>query len=82
MKINDDYFFGKDLSYKNNLMEKVKEKVENEIPCSQISYVFKKRSMALCFEIPTMNEKNTKDMLLKIDWFMDEHFFKKMDWEN
>ena len=63
-------------------MEKVKEKVENEIPCSQISYVFKKRSMALCFEIPTMNEKNTKDMLLKIDWFMDEHFFKKMDWEN
>ena len=24
-----------------------------------------------------MNEKIAKDLLLKIDWLMDEHFFKK-----
>ena len=33
--------------------------------------------MALCIEIPSMNEKIAKDSLLKIDWLMDELFLKK-----
>ena len=33
--------------------------------------------MALCFEISSTNEKIAKDLLLKIDWLMDEHFLKK-----
>ena len=75
MKINNDCFFGEDLSYEQNLLEKIEEKIEKEIPGSEISYFFKKRSMALCFEIPSMNEKNAKDLLLKIDWLMDRHFY-------
>ena len=65
------------MSYEQNLLEKIEEKIEKEIPGSEISYFFRKRSMALCFEIPSMNEKIAKDLLLKIDWLMDEHFFKK-----
>ena len=77
VKINNDCFFGEDLSYEQNFLEKIEEKIEKEVPGSEISYFFRKRSMALCFEIPSMNEKIAKDLLLKIDWLMDEHFFKK-----
>ena len=77
VKINDDCFFGEDLSYEQIFLEKIEEKIEKEIPGSEISYFFRKRSMALCFKIPSMNEKIAKDLLLKIDWLMDEHFFKK-----
>ena len=77
VKINNDCFFGEDLSYEQNFLEKIEEKIEKEIPGSEISYFFRKRSMALCFKIPSMNEKIAKDLLLKIDWLMDEHFLKK-----
>ena len=66
-----------DLSYEQNFLEKIEEKIEKEIPGSEISYLFRKRSMALCFEIPSMNEKIAKDLLLKIDWLMYEDFFLK-----
>ena len=63
------------------LMSKIfwkrEEKMEKEIPGSEISYFFRKRSIALCFEIPLMNEKIAKDLLLKIDSLMDEQFLKK-----
>ena len=79
VKINDDCFFGEDLSYEQNVLEMIEEKIEKEVPGSEISYFFRKRSMALCFEIPSMNEKIAKDLLLKIDCLMNEHF-KKKNW--
>ena len=60
---------------KKIFLEKIEQKIEKEIPGSEISYFFRKRSMVQCFEIPLMNEKIAKDLLLKIDWLMDEHFF-------
>ena len=57
VKINNNCFFGEDLSYEQNFLEKIEEKIEKEIPGSEICYLFRKRSMALCFEIPSMNEK-------------------------
>ena len=63
------------MSYEQNFLEKIKEKIEKEIPGSEISYFFQKRSMALCFEIPSMDEKIAKDLLSKIDLLMDAHFF-------
>ena len=65
------------MSYEQNFLEKIKEKIEKEIPGSEISYFFRKRSMALCFEIPSMDEKIAKDLLSKIDLLMDAHFFLK-----
>ena len=70
-------FFGEDLSYEQNFLEKKEEKIKQEITGSEISYFFRKRSMSLSFEIPLMNEKIAKDLLLKIHWLMDEHFFQK-----
>ena len=77
VKINDDCFLCEDLSYEQNFLEKIEQKIEKEIPGSEISYFFRKRSMALCFEIPSMNEKIAKKLLSNIDLLMDEHFFKK-----
>ena len=50
MKINDHCFFGKDLSYEQNFLEKIKKKIEQDIPDSEISYSFRKRLMTICFE--------------------------------
>ena len=77
VKINDDYFFGEDLSYKQNFFEKIKEKVEQEILGPEISYFLRKRLMALYFEIAMMNERIAKDLLLKIYWLVGEHLKKK-----
>ena len=73
MKINDDCFFGKYLSYEQNFLEKIKEKVEKEIPDSEISYSFRTRSLTIYFENEMMNEKIAKDLLFKVNWLMDEH---------
>ena len=75
VKINDDCFLGEDLSYEQNFLEKIEQKIEKEIPGSEISYFFRKRSVALFFEIPSMNEKIANNLLLKIDWLMDEQIF-------
>ena len=77
IKISNDCLFGQDLSNEQNFLEKIEEKIDQEIPGSEISYFFRKRSMALCFEIPLMNENIAKDLLLKIDWLMNKHFLKK-----
>ena len=73
MKNNDDCFFGKDLFYEQNFLEKIKEKVEQEIPDSEISYSFRTRLMTMYFENKMMNEKIAKDLLFKVNWLMDEH---------
>ena len=62
VNINDDCFLGKDLSYQKNFLEKIEEKIEKEIPRFEISYFFRKGSMALCFEISSTNEKISKDL--------------------
>ena len=67
VEINDDCFLGKDLSDEKNFLEKIKEKIQKEILGSEIFYFFRKRSLALCFEIPSMDEKIAKDLLLNID---------------
>ena len=33
--------------------------------------------MSVCFENSIMNEKIAKDLLSKINWLMDAHFFQK-----
>ena len=70
-------FFGQRFVLWKKFLEKIQEKIKKQIPGSEISYFFTKRSMALCIEIPSMNEKIAKDSLLKIDWLMDELFLKK-----
>ena len=77
VKINDDCFFGNDLSYQKEFLEKIENKIEQDIPDSEISYFLKKMSMYLHFEIPKVSEKIAKGLLFKTDWLMDEYFLKK-----
>ena len=65
VKINDDCFFGEDLSYEQEFLNKVGEKIEKEIEGSEVSYFFSKRSMIVCFEISKINESIAKQLLVK-----------------
>ena len=80
IKISNDCLFGQDLSNEQNFLEKIEEKIDQEIPGSEISYFSRKRSMALCFEIPLMNENIAKDLLLKIDWLMKKNGLRELGW--
>ena len=42
VKMNDDCFFGEDLSYEQNFLEQIEEKIEKEIPGSEIPYFLEK----------------------------------------
>ena len=65
VKISDDCFFGEDLSYEQEFLNKVGEKIEKEIEGSEVSYFFSKRSMIVCFEISKINESIAKQLLVK-----------------
>ena len=47
VKINDDCFFGEDLSYEQNFLEKIQRKIEKEIPGSEI-LIFLEKGQWLC----------------------------------
>ena len=65
VKISDDCFFGEDLSYEQEFLNKVGEKIEKEIEGSEVPYFFSKRSMTVCFEISKMNKSIAKQLLVK-----------------
>ena len=77
MKISVDCFFGDDLSYEEKFLNEIETKIKKEIKNSEISWYLSKRSMSVCFENSIMNEKIAKDLLSKINWLMDAHFFQK-----
>ena len=77
VKISDDCFFGDDLSYEEKFLNEIETKIKKEIKNSEISWYLSKRSMSVCFENSIMNEKIAKDLLSKINWLMDAHFFQK-----
>ena len=65
VKINDDCFFGEDLSYEQEFLNKVGEKIEKEIEGFEVPYFFSKSSMTVCFEISKMNKSIAKQLLVK-----------------
>ena len=77
VKISDDCFFGDDLSYKENFLNEIEPKIQKEIQNSEISWYLSKISMSAYFENSIMNKKIAKDLLSKIDWLMNAHFFQK-----
>ena len=77
VKINNDSYFGNDLSYEKDFLEKIKEKIEEKIPEFEVTYILRKRSMALCFEILKLSENNVREVVRRIDWKMGQYFFQK-----
>ena len=77
VKISYDCFFRDDLSYEEKFLNEIETKIEKEIENSEISWYLSKRSMSFCFENSIMNDKIAKNLLSKMDWLMDTHFFQK-----
>ena len=85
IKISEDIFLGKDLSYEEKFLNSLTEKIEQEIEDCEVSYYVSKRSTSICSDSLTMTEAIARKWLKMVDWLMDEHFFQKnglreLDW--
>ena len=77
IKISDDIFLEKGLSYEEKLLNSVIEKIEQEIEDCEVSYYLNKRYTTICYESLTMTETIARKLLKMVDWLMDEHFLQK-----
>ena len=77
IKISDDIFLGKDLSYEEQFLNSVIEKNEQEIEDCEVCYYLNRKYMFICYESLTMTETIARKLLKIVDWLMDEHFFQK-----
>ena len=77
IKISEDIFLGKDLSYEEKFLNSVIEKIEQKIEDCEVSYCLNKKYMTICYESLTMTETIARKLLKMVDWLMEEHFFQK-----
>ena len=80
IKINDDVFLGNDLTFEQNflnkLIEKIEEEIENQNVDGEVSYYLHQISMSICCETSIMTETLARKLLKLTNWLMDEHFFQ------
>ena len=81
IKINEDVFLGNDLTFEqrflNKLIEKIEQEIEQEKIDCKVSYYLHKKSMSICCETSIMTETIARKLLKLTDRLMDEHFFEK-----
>ena len=77
VKINNDSYFGNDLSSEKQFLEKAREKIQEKIPDVNVSFFYRKRSMAFSFTIQKINEAIIKELLHITDWEKDQYFFRE-----
>ena len=80
IKINDDVFLGNDLTFEqkflNKLIQKIEEEIGNQNVEGKVSYYLHKRSMGTCCETSILTETLAKKLLKLTDRLMDEHFLQ------
>ena len=76
IKINDDIFLGNDLSYEENFLNSIIEKLGQEIKDCKVSFYLHRKSMSICCETTTMTDAIARKLLKIVDRLMDEHFFQ------
>ena len=77
IKTTCDIFLGKDLSYEENFLNSVIEKIGKEIKDCEVSFYLHRKNMSICCETLTMTETIARKLQLKIvDRLIDEHFFQ------
>ena len=81
IKINEDVFLVNDLTFKqrflNKLIEKIEQEIEQEKIECEVSYYLHKKSMSICYKTSIMTETIARKLLKLTDRLMDEHFFEK-----
>ena len=75
IKIKDDIFLGKDLSFEQKFLNHVVDKCSKEIENCEVSFYFSKKSMTICCETLIMTETISKLLLDIVDLIMKQHFF-------
>ena len=76
IKITDDVFLGNDLSYEENILNSVIEKIGQEIKDCEVSSYLHWKSMSICCETTTMTDAIDRKLLKFFDRLMHEHFFQ------
>ena len=56
IKINDEYYFGDNLSYELDFLNDTRKKIEEEIFDSKCSFYFGKRAMSMSVELKQITE--------------------------
>ena len=56
IKINDEYYFGDNLSYELDFLNDTRKKIEEEIFDSKCSFYFGKRTMSMSVELKQITE--------------------------
>ena len=81
IKINEDVFLVNDLTFKqrflNKLIEKIEQEIEQEKIECEVSYYLHKKSMSICYKTSIMTETIARKLLKLTDRLMDEHVFEK-----
>ena len=86
IKMNEDDFLGYDLIFEQRFLNKLIEKIEQEIEQHKIveekmecevSYYMHKKIMSICCQTSIMTETIARKLLKLTDRLMDEHFFEK-----
>ena len=81
IKINEDVSLCNDLTFEqiflNKLIEKIEQEIEKEKIECEVSYYLHKKSMSICCETLIMTETIARKLLKLTDWLMDKHFFEK-----
>ena len=75
IKIADDIFFGKDLSYEQNFLNAIIEKLGKELKDCEVSSYLNKKSMTIFCETLALTKVDSKKLLVVVDRLLDEHFF-------
>ena len=78
VKITDDIFLRNDLSYEENVLNSVTEKLGNEIKDCKVSFSLYRKNTSICYETLTMTETIATKLLKIVDRLMNEFFFFKL----
>ena len=78
MNLTNEVFYGEDLSSEENFLKALIESItKNFEQYEEISYYFKKKSMAFSFESLIMSKEGIKKLLEIVAKTLVEHFFDK-----
>ena len=76
IKISDEIFLGKYLSYEERFLNSVIEKIGQELKDCEVSFYLHRKSMTICCETTTMTDVIARKLLKIVDRLIDEHFFQ------
>ena len=75
VKIADNIFLGNDLSYEENVLNRVIKEFGKELKDCEVSFYLYRKNMSICCETLTLTETIARKLLKIVDRLMDEHFF-------